>query len=74
MTKVNIIILFTLCCQCAITGRGWHIIEINRQNKDECKEIIRERPRKNKQFKKVVYKIKKECRDEYRRRQKEKRK
>lgn len=56
-----IIILFIFAfCECGY--RGYYITEINRKNENECHEIIRERPRRNKQFKKVVYRIKKECR------------
>lgn len=65
------VILFFFCCGCSLTGRNWYITEIDKENKDECKEIIRERPYRNKLYKKVVYRIKKECRDDYRQRKKE---
>ena len=37
-------------------------VEINRDIENECKEVIRERPYKKGLFKKVLYKVKKECR------------
>jgi len=61
-----ILILFSSC-----TYRSYYITEANNVNKRECYEIIRERPRRNKQFKKVVYKVKKECREEFKQQKKE---
>jgi len=60
--KFSIIICF-LYCSCSHTGRNWYITEINKVNKNECLEIIRERPCQNKLFKRVIYKIKEDCQD-----------
>jgi len=58
--KYIIILSVSIFCTCGY--RDYYITEINKEDKSECREIIRERLLRNKQFKKVFYKIKKECR------------
>jgi len=66
----SLIILLLLLCNCYYTS--WYITEVGKENNDECKEIIREKEYyKNLQFKKVRYRIKKECRKDFKRNKKE---
>lgn len=59
-------ILLFLFCGC--TYRGWYITEAHKENKNECYEVTRERLNRSRNYKKVYYKIKKECREEYKQR------
>jgi len=61
--KQILISLIALLLGCAY--RSYYITETNRKNERECFEIVREKQLKNSQFKKVYYKINKECREDY---------
>lgn len=60
------ILILLFYCSCSLTGRKWYVTETGKENKDECKEIIKEKLYRNGQYKKVIYKIKKECRKQKR--------
>ena len=66
--KLYIIIFFLICSNCIY--RSYYTTEIDRENTDECKEIIREQKYRG-EYKKVYYRIKKECRKDFKRKRKE---
>jgi len=59
------VILILIYCKCSHTSRNWYITEIDKENKNECIEIIKEKPLRNRLFKRVFYKVKKECLNKY---------
>lgn len=67
--KTFFLIISLLFCNCFYTG--WYIVEVERESQDKCKEIVREKQIKNSQFKKVYYKIKEECRENFKKRRRE---